>query len=130
MSWREEFRNEVKRVLLDKGMPVKYQDMFDGDENPIPNPYGWRDWDVYQHITGKWYYGDVPNITPCGYVVSDEVVIVEEYFNEFQDTFSGNRHVIGINMFPVACRCGKYTGLTLRHDGTLGTLMKYLLEDK
>lgn len=75
-------------------------------------------------------YGDGSVPEPCGYIVPDDVKVTEETFSEFQDTYSGNAEVVGINLSPVSCSCGKYTDLTLRHEGTLLSLMQDLLEDK
>lgn len=79
-----------------------------GDYSTGDVVYSWADWN---HTDSR--YGDA-----CAIVSIDTTSLREKRFSQFQDTFSSNADVAGLEM-KATCSCGTYIDRWLRWEGSL-----------
>lgn len=86
--------------------------------------YGWHDRKAQYHCkpVEQW------NGDGCHWVMPDGTPDIREYmYSMFGDTSRGNDDEVGIELNGVSCACGKYTGQTLRIEGSIGDLLDRIL---
>jgi hypothetical protein len=122
-TMRAETEIEYKAALRDfmqrKGQPMHFEEGYDG--TPRVSTYGWSNWEPTEHCTpfnSKYNTGG-----GCSWVVPEGAVLTEETYSMFAGTFTGNDEEVGINVSGCRCACGKYTDVTLRYTGSLGSVL-------
>lgn len=116
-SWEGDYREVLRAFVEGKGRPVRFTDP--GNEYPMfrVSTYGWVDYEAMEHIRED----------KCSWTVEQGAAVEEQTYSEFQDTFSDNRDTVGTNVAPAHCACGRYRGVTLRVECTLGEMLKEVL---
>lgn len=134
------FREALSAIIAEDGAPVlideKRRKQWPTDPDMWVSTYGWRDTDAYDHCKPKssGYYG----AAGCSWIVPEGVEVEEVAYSEFQDTFSGNEVVAGVNAYggskgsetEIRCACGKYRGVTLRYEATVAELLARLFNTR
>lgn len=96
---------------------------FTDPDNEFPehrvSTYGWVDYEAMEHVRED----------RCSWLVAEGAEVEETTYSEFQNTFSGNREVVGTNVTPASCVCGRYTDVTLRVECTFGEMLKGVLPE-
>lgn len=116
-DWKEGFIDAVGKVVLKKGAPA----------NATPETV-----ESYSGYNWDWTYGTFHNDwhkiakhqAACEFTPS---VAKDISWSEFQDTDSSN--ITKHGLYAIAsCECGKYTDIVWLYEGTLGEVLKSLLE--
>lgn len=121
---RDEMYTAIARVVGNEGSPV----------SPTASVWGWKDNDATSHING-WEHWDsqlhkrVKN-DKCQWVISEnkELNVTETTVFESHDSLNGFETIM-VEVGPYHCECGKYSDVTLRYEGTIGSFLPRLFED-
>jgi len=125
-EWEERYREKLRELLRTRGRKVQtsnYYDRAEADDDLNVSPYGWVDYNAEYHILG----GYTRHGGPCEWVVPEGAVAYERTYSEFQDTLSDNARVVGINVNGCHCKCGKYTDVYLRWEGSIADAVKIIM---
>ena len=131
-----EYRRGLRKLLQEEGVPVAVSERERARWPDSPDlwvsPYGWVDDQARDHCT------EPPAGSPnparygrCRWVLPEKLQVDEVTYSEFVDTFTENSSLVGINGEgvdePIVCACGRYTGVVLRHEASLGEVLRSLL---
>lgn len=123
----DSYREALRDLLQTKGQPVKFLPDDKWHRNavtPVVSMYNWLDDDAHAHasVPAEVYGGE-----GCWWNVAPGAEVTEETYTEWGGTFGTDDHIIGINVSPVSCACGKYTNMTLRYEKSLSQTLRDLL---
>lgn len=125
-EWEERYKEKLRELLRTKGSKVETSNHYawgEPDDDVNVSAYGWVDYDAEYHIVGEHArYGG-----PCEWVVPEGAVAYEQTYSEFQDTFTENVQTVGINVKGCHCKCGKYTDVYLRWEGSIAEAVKIVM---
>lgn len=119
-EWEDRYKEKLRELVRTNGRKVQTlgtYPQYDVDDDLNVSAYGWTDYDATYHIVNG----------PCEWVVPEGAVAYEREYSEFQDTFSPNAHAVGINVKGCHCKCGKYTDVYLRWDGSIAEAVNLIM---
>lgn len=109
------FKAAARATVLKGGVPA------DTEKNWT---YGWQvfDWDHNEKT--------LASDPTCMWRETIETEMIEYTFSEFNGTFTDNTDKTVLALTHVVCSCGKYKDTTIAIEGSVGDLLKQLLEDE
>lgn len=130
----EEYKAALRELVARKGKPVEFYEPRSTYEDPeeCVSPYGWVWHEADEHTlqmsdeTRTKYRHNVEDYPGCEWVIDEGAVLKERTYSEFAGTEASNNEVVGINVTPARCKCGKYTGVTLRYTASLAETLREL----
>ena len=126
MQWKDEYRVLIRDFMARRGQPMDVNRDASYSFDRV-STYGWnhRDWRINEHVmefSEKWNRGD-----GCAWIVPEGAILEEHTYSMFAGTFTGANEEHGCEVYPVHCRCGKYTDITLRWTGTVTEMLHDIL---
>lgn len=120
-DWNDEYKAKVRAFVAEHGTKV---DVRGHDPRGLEDvsTYGWQDYDAYKHVY-KGSGGD-----DCSWVVPEGAVMRERSYTEWGGTFGESTTEVGVNVYGCSCRCGKYSDVILRWDGSVTDMLHSILD--
>lgn len=125
----------IRALLEAEGIPVvideRKRERYPTYPDLWVSNYGWKYDAAHLHVHPR---RGAPE-DGCAFVIPEGAELIETTYSEFMDTVAGNKDEIGINAYggpadaptTIQCVCGKYKGLTLRLEGSLGDIIQAVL---
>ena len=117
-TFSDELKQAIRTFIVTAGSPVE----FIGEDwlgRPAVSFYSWLNFEALPHVD--------PRKDGCSWEVPEGSFMYEESYDQFQGTFyEGDTSTDGINVSGCRCKCGKYSDITLRWEGTLAALINHL----
>lgn len=109
----DDYKAALRMFLAEKGQPVQFVEGWGGE--PEVSTYGWVDYDKMMHAR------------VCGWVIPEGAILTEQTYSQFGDTNAGNHDEVGLNVTGASCKCGEYTDVTLRYQGSFEEVLWSIL---
>lgn len=123
-DWTDEYRARMREFMEKNGVKVEVQEKrYDWQDYDEVSPYGWSDHAAARHVrpTDGGWPGE-----GCHWIVPEGARLYERIYGQFQDTYTDNKHEVGINVTGCRCACGRYEDVILRYTGTLADVMQQI----
>jgi hypothetical protein len=120
------YADDLRALLETHAKPVEFlpKQRWRNPEVPEVSTYNeWFDYEATLHASPT----TVMHGGGCGWVIEPGAEVTEDTYTEWGGTFGQDNHVLGINVTPARCRCGRYTDMTLRYEKSLSQTLRLLL---
>lgn len=127
MQSPDAYKDALRDLLQTKGKPVAFlpPERWRNPEVPEISPY--NDWDDYEATVHASTPAETHGGEGCWWVIAPGAEVTEETYTDWGGTFGTDNHVVGINVTPASCACGKHANVTLRYEKPLSVTLLELL---
>lgn len=126
MSTEDEIKAGIRRLVVEQGRPVKFEQQYSYSNDLQVSPYGWVDWDAEAHVKPD-RYGKKKGLAGCEWVVPTGILVKETTYSQFCGTFASNENEVGLNAPGCRCACGYLDNVTLRLSISLGEAIRTII---
>lgn len=125
-DWNAEYKAKVREFMATHGAPVEFVPRrFEWQSDDEVSIYHWDDFTKAKHATPVSKYNPKGG---CHWVVPEGAVLYERTYRQFDGTFTSDKDEHGVNVRGVHCACGRYTDVTLRWVGSVGEMLRAILD--